>query len=70
MKSIEIDRVSKRFRVKRYGTPSLFEVIKGFGTSAGQKRSFDALKNISLSIERGEKVGLIGRNGAGKTTLM
>ncbi|MHB8065102.1 MAG: ATP-binding cassette domain-containing protein, partial [Ruminiclostridium sp.] len=28
------------------------------------------LKNISLSIETGEFVGLIGPNGAGKTTLL
>lgn len=29
-----------------------------------------ALKDITLSIEKGEKVGLIGPIGAGKTTLL
>ena len=31
---------------------------------------FDALKNISFTIEAGENVGLVGKTGAGKTTLV
>ena len=31
---------------------------------------FDALKNISFTIEAGENVGLVGKTGSGKTTLV
>lgn len=33
------------------------------------KKKVDAIKNISISIDHGEVVGIIGKSGSGKTTL-
>jgi putative ABC transport system ATP-binding protein len=42
-------------------------VSKIYNTSAG---SFTALKDVDLSIRRGELVSIVGKSGSGKTTLI
>ncbi len=45
--------------------------LRGLGkTFVSDKAEFFALKNISLSIEKGDIYGIIGMSGAGKSTLI
>jgi ABC-type polysaccharide/polyol phosphate transport system ATPase subunit len=45
----------------------LIDVCKDYPTKAGPRRILD---RINLTIQPGERVGILGRNGAGKSTLV
>jgi ABC-type polysaccharide/polyol phosphate transport system ATPase subunit len=65
---IRVEHASRHFRVYPQPVRTLKEVVLARnGTRATEVR---AIQDVSLAVDPGEAVGLIGRNGSGKTTLL
>ena len=67
---IRVEHVTQRFRVIQERPDTLRELFARFFTRSNNFHDFEALKNISVDVHRGEMLGLIGRNGSGKSTLL
>lgn len=69
MPAIRLEKVALRYRIPKERIHSLKEYAIRRLQRRVSYQDFEALKDIDLSVEPGERIGVIGRNGAGKSTL-
>ena len=67
---IDVDHVSMRFDLAQERFSGLKDMVILFTKGRLKFNHFYALKDVTLSIRRGESWALIGRNGCGKSTLL
>ena len=68
--TIEFQNVVQRFRRIRERPDTLREIFAKIVRHKQQLQMFEAVKQVSFAISKGETVGLIGRNGSGKSTIL
>lgn len=66
--AIQINNLSKAYKIFEKPTDRIKESLNPFGKR--YSKDFYALHNVSVSIYKGETIGVIGKNGAGKSTLL
>ena len=68
--ALELSHISMRFNLRKEKTDTLKDYVIKAVRRQLKFNEFWALKDVSFSVEKGDRVGILGLNGAGKSTLL